>query len=91
MSKKEAVGQIGLIAVHPAARGQSIAASLMQCADERYVKQVCSEAIVVTQREKQPACGLYKKRDIVFVLEPLSSIGGENDNITFDKVFIDGR
>lgn len=61
LSKKAGIGQIGLIAVHPEARGQGVATALMHYADEWYVKQDCSEAIVVTQRKNLPACRLYKK------------------------------
>ena len=61
LAKKSGIGQIGLIAVHPDARGEGVASSLMCSADEWYVEQSCVEAIVVTQRDNQPACRLYER------------------------------
>ncbi len=61
VSKKGAMGEIGLIAVDAAARGKHYGEMLVRAAQLWYLKQGLQQAQVVTQGDNLPACRLYRK------------------------------
>ena len=61
VSEFEGVGQIGLIAVEEASRGQGIASQLMSTAHQWLRERGAPEVRVVTQLENEAACGLYAR------------------------------
>jgi ribosomal protein S18 acetylase RimI-like enzyme len=60
LSAQEGVGDIGLIAVDTAFRGQHLGISLMTAARNWYLEQKLKRARVVTQADNQAACRLYQ-------------------------------
>jgi ribosomal protein S18 acetylase RimI-like enzyme len=55
------VGQIGLLAVAPTARGQGLGRVLLGAAHQRMRERGAAKAQVVTQRANRPACRLYER------------------------------
>lgn len=60
LGKKGMIGQIGLLAVHPAYWGQSIGQSLIRCAFEQFNRWGIRSIEVVTQQANQRASRFYE-------------------------------
>jgi ribosomal protein S18 acetylase RimI-like enzyme len=61
VSNQEGTGEIGLIAVDAAFRGEHLGQALMAAALNWYREHGLHRARVVTQADNQPACRLYRK------------------------------
>lgn len=61
LSAKAGVGEIGLIAVDSAYRGQHLGTALMAAAHDWYKENNLKRARVVTQADNQAACSLYQR------------------------------
>ena len=61
LSAKDGIGDIGLIAVDTAFRGQHLGISLMAAARNWYINHKLKHARVVTQADNQAACRLYQQ------------------------------
>lgn len=61
LGEKNGRGDIGLLAVDPNFRGNSLGTKLVAAAQNYFIKKGCSEAQVVTQKTNLPACHLYEK------------------------------
>ncbi len=61
LGKKGSQGNIGLIAVSSAFRGQQFGEILIRAAQLWYIQQKLASAVVITQGENKPACQLYHK------------------------------
>lgn len=61
VGKKNGRGDIGLLAVSPEYRGQSIGAHLVRAAQVSFLRSKLKVSQVVTQMANKPACRLYEK------------------------------